>query len=270
VLDSPVGARGRRRWRSSALAIVALAALCAGPASAEVSQKGDLFVRFGGAISPRALPREALAPISVRIEGAIRALHGQSPPALRRITIALNRAGRLDTLGLAVCRRAQIALAAPSEALAACGPALVGAGGIVAKTALPDQPASLLRGDVLLFNGIAHGRPAILAHIYQSAPAPDTRIVVFSIRHTRGTFGTRITGQLPPSLNRDGYLTSIFLQLERRYVYHGRSRAFLSASCAAPAGFPGAVFPFARTSMSFEGGRTISAVLVRSCRVRGK
>jgi hypothetical protein len=268
VLDPAVGAtKGWRRGRRTALAIVALVALAATPAGAELSQKGDLFVRFDGGITPRALPRETPAPISVRIEGAIKSPAGGKPPALRRIKIALNRAGHLNTVGLPLCHRGQIALATSSGALGACGPALVGSGGIVAKTALPGQAPSLVRGNVLLFNSIVGGRPAVLAHIYQSAPVPNTRIVVFSIRHTRGTFGTLITGQLPHSLNRNGYLQLIFLQLERRYVFHGRPRAYLSASCAAPAGFPGTVFPFARASMTFADGRTLTSILTRSCRV---
>jgi hypothetical protein len=233
----------------------------------ELTQNGDLFVRFDGGISPRALPRKSLAPISVRIEGEIKVPAGSHPPSLRRIRIALNRGGHLSSRGLPVCHEDQIDPATPSEALAACGPALVGAGGIVAKTAFPDQAASILRGEILLFNGVVHGRPAILAHIFQSNPAPTTRIVVFRISRAGGDFGTVITGQIPASLNANGYLTSIFLQLERRYVVHGRPRTYLSASCPAPSGFPGATFPFARASMTFDDGRTLSSTLIRSCKV---
>jgi len=237
-------------------------------APAELTQRGNVFVRFDGGISPHALPRRALAPIAVRIEGAVKVPTGQQHPALRRIRIAINRAGHLSTRGLPTCRQRQIDSVTPTEALASCGPALVGAGGIVARTALPDQPASTVRGEILLFNGVEHGRPAILAHIFQTDPTPITRIVVFDIQRKGGTFGTVITGQLPPELNRNGYLKSIFLQLERRYVFHGHPRAYLSAACSAPAGFPGATFPFARASMTFDDGRTLSSTLVRSCKVK--
>ena len=115
-----------------------------------------------------------------------------------------------------------------------------------------------------------HGRPAILGHLYQSFPAPITKIIVFSIRRTGGAFGTVIAGTLPQSVNRNGYLRSIFLQLQRRYVFRGSPRAYLSARCAAPAGFPGALFPFARASMSFDDGRTLSSTLVRSCKVKSR
>jgi hypothetical protein len=251
------------------LAITVLTALGASSAFGELTQKGNIFIRFDGGISPNTLPRKSLAPIAVRIEGTIRAPAGQNPPGLRRIRIALNRGGRLSTRGLPVCRRNQIYSATPARALATCGPALVGSGGIVARTSFKDQPSTyLLRGSLLFFNAVVHGRPAIFGHLYQSFPAPIAYIIVFKIRRTGGTFGTVITAQLPLSVNRNGYLRSIFLQLQRRYVFRGRHRAYLSAGCAAPAGFPGALFPFARASMSFDDGRTLSSTLIRSCKVR--
>ncbi|MBA3867125.1 MAG: hypothetical protein H0X42_12400 [Solirubrobacterales bacterium] len=251
-----------------ALAALVLAALGVASASAELTQKGDVFVRFDGGIAPKALPRTTTAPISVRIEGRIRVLTGQQPPALRQITVALNREGRLSTAGLPLCRRSQIDPANPAEALAACGPALVGSGGIVARSSLPNQANPLLRGNVLLFNGRSRGRPTILAQVYQRAP-PTTYVIEFSIRRTSGTFGTTISGAIPPSVNRNGYLESIFLRLGRSYSYRGRQHAYLSASCAAPAGFTAAIFPFARASMGFADGRSLTSTLLRTCRVRG-
>ncbi|HWO15929.1 MAG TPA: hypothetical protein VNM89_04380, partial [Solirubrobacterales bacterium] len=52
-----------------ALAVTALAAVCAASAFGELVQRGNLFIRFDGGITPNALPRKAPAPIAVRIEG---------------------------------------------------------------------------------------------------------------------------------------------------------------------------------------------------------
>lgn len=235
-------------------------------AHAELAQKGDLFVRFDGGISPKTLPRKALAPIAVRIEGTVRVPAKQDPPSLTRIRIALNRGGHLDTRGLPVCHRSQIASVDSSQAIATCGDALVGSGGIVAQSSFPGQQHYLLRGDIVLFNSIEGGHAAILAQISQSAPAPTTNVVTFRIRRAAGTFGTVITGEMPPALKNNGYLKSIFLSLQRSYVYRGESHAYLSASCPAPRGFSAALFPFAKTSMSFDDGRVLSATLTRTCR----
>jgi hypothetical protein len=254
--------------RPVVLAITALAAIGAASASAELTQSGNLFVRFDGGITPHALPRDSLAPIAVRIEGTIKTPPSDRPPALRHIRVALNRGGRLSSRGLPVCRQRQIEAGTSTEALAVCGPALVGGGGFTSKTALDDQSSTILRGEILLFNAVVHGRPAILAHIFQTDPVPITRLMVLYISRKAGTFGTVITGQLPDSLNRNGYLKSIFLDLHRHYAVHGRPRDYLSASCPAPPGFPGAVFPFARASMSFDDGRTLGSTLTRTCKVR--
>ncbi len=258
-----------RRGLAGALSLFLISALwVTGFAQAELSQKGQLFVRFDGGISPKALSRVTPEPIAARIEGTVKVPPGQVPPSLSQIRIALNSGAHLDWRGLPTCRASRITTSSSSEALAACSSALVGSGGIVAQTDFADQSPYLLRGEVTLFNGVEHGRPVILAHIYQASPAPITSIVTFQIHHSSGTFGTVITAALPPSLEHGGYLKSIFLQLERTYVFHGQKRSYLSASCSAPAGFSVATFPFAQASMTFDDGRKLSSTLYRSCRVR--
>lgn len=242
--------------------------VCAPSASAELVAKGGLFVHFDGGISPDALPRHERAPIAVRIEGTVRAPKDQDPPALRRIEVALNKGGKLETRGLPVCRRSEIEDATPRQALAACGPALVGGGGFMGKMSLEDGPRTPFPGQILLFNSRIGGQQAAVAHISQTKPVSLNRTLVFRIRHTRGTFGTVITADLPPSLNRNGYLTSLFLQLQRRYVFRGQRRSYLSAACAAPADISSAIFSFARASMTFSDGRTLSSTMTRTCRVR--
>lgn len=131
--------------------------------------------------------------------------------------------------GLPVCHSSEIDPGTSAEALAACGSALVGEGRYLANTAFPEQSTFPTRGRIVAFNSVDHGHPAILAHV--------------------------------------GYLRKISLSLFRVFSYRGRSRSYLSAACAAPPGFPGAVFPFARASMAFEDGRRLSSTLTRSCRV---
>lgn len=254
--------------RTAALACLAVLLVAVPAAQAELTHRGNLFVRFDGGISPSALPRNDAAPIGVRIEGRIRTLKGRRP-ALRRIRVALHRAGRLQTRGLPVCPRRRIEDADNTQALAACAPALVGVGGITGRSSFENQARALVRGDLLLFNSTSGGRPVILAHYFQTTPARTTTVFVFRIRRTGGTFGTVITAKLPESLNRNGYMTSIFMRLQRTYVFRGRRRAYLSAGCGAPPGFRIAVFPFALASMGFDDGRTLSSKLIRSCRVRG-
>ncbi len=251
--------------------LVATAAMLLGAmatlAHAELTERGDLFVRFNGGINPNALPRKELAPISVQVEGTVKTLSGERPPALRQIKIELNRGGQISSHGLTVCGYNEIVAASARQAMAACGPAKVGEGVYRANTAFPEQDTFPSQGHIIAFNAVSKGHDAILAHIYGTEPVPITRIIVFHIRRTSGTFGTVLTGHLPISINRYGYVETISLSLFRRYDYRGETRSYISAACAAPSGFFSAFFPFARTSMTFEDGRTLSSTLTRSCAV---
>lgn len=257
-----------RLKRAAALAVLTATFLFAGLASAELIERGDLFVKFQGGIAPTALPRHANAPISVRVDGTVKTLSGERPPALRYIAIAINRGGRIDTRGLPLCRRSDIEAGSSAQALDSCGEALVGTGRYTGAVAFPEQTAFPLRGRILAFNAVVDGGRAILAHVYGEKPFPNSRILVFHIRETQGTYGTVLTAALPASINQQGYLKRIVLNLRREFVYRGRNRSYLSAACAAPAGLTLAVFPFVRVSMTFADGRKLASTLIRTCRVR--
>jgi hypothetical protein len=238
-------------------------------AQAELTERGDLFVTFKGGIDPNALPRTHLAPIAVSVAGTIKTLSGQRPPSLRQIRIELNKGGVLDSRGLPVCHYRDLRAVSPRQAMDVCGEALVGGGAYLARTAFPEQATFPSTGRILAFNGLYGGREAILAHIYGGNPVPITRIIVFHIHRTAGTFGTILTGNLPDSLNHYGYVVGIYLKLFRRYTYTGEQRSYISAACAAPSGFGIATFPFARAAMKFADGRRLASTLTRSCRVSG-
>jgi hypothetical protein len=251
------------------VATVALLAASASMVRAELSASGNLFVTFDGGIEPDALPRDERAPVSVWIAGRVRTLSGETPPALREITIGLNRDGRLETKGLPLCRRNEIELATSAEALATCRDALVGTGTYRARTTFPEQAQSPSHGRLLAFNAVVGGRSVILGHVYGSKPAPSTGVIVFGIKRRAGTFGTILTGKMPESLTRWGYLKRISLRLQRVYTYRDQPRSYLSAPCRAPKDLREASFKFAYVSMLFDDGRTLSAKLTRTCRVRG-
>jgi hypothetical protein len=242
--------------------------LVAASASAELTQKGDLFVRFDGGIAPKTLSRTHLTPIAVRFEGTIRSLSPRNPPTLRKIRIALNNGGKLSTKGLARCHRTQIREDTSAGALSACGSALVGGGGYTAKTTIENQPHKIAAGEILLFNSRRHGHAAILAHLYQTSPAPVSSFIIFDIRHHGGRFGTVLSGKLENNLVRNVYLRTIYLNLHREYRYQGVERSYMSAGCRTPRGVSVAAYPFAKASMSFEDGRTLSSTMIRTCRAR--
>jgi hypothetical protein len=257
--------RSRTRLPTLVLA-AALAFPLAVPARGEVTRKGDLIVSFGGSIAPRSLPRSGTTPIGVSLEGRVRTADRGVPPSLRRISLEINRSGVLYDRGLPSCSIAKLQATPTAEALAECGDARVGGGHVDGQVVIPDQAPFPFHGRVVAFNGrLRGGRPAILAHLYSPVPLSLTFVIAFRVRRISGTYGTRLLAVVPPRTRRLMHVTRLVLHLRRTYVYGGRRRSYLSAGCPAPAGFPGATFPLARASYTFDNGATLTSTLVRTC-----
>lgn len=263
--------RSCRRLSGAVLSLFAALLLLpalAGLASGELVQRGPLRVSFEGRLTPVALPRSRPIPISVAVGGKIVDVGRGDPPQLRLISISINRYGRLRPGALPTCRIEQIQPSTTEGALEACGRSLVGEGRFSADVLLPEQAPFPSVGKIYAFNGSYRGRPAILAHVYGTRPVPTSYTLPFEISSKRGTFGTVLIASLPQVTSQWGHITALSLELDRS-LWGSTGSQYLTARCPAPAGFPGAVFPLARTSFSFAGGPTLGATLNRSCRVRG-
>jgi hypothetical protein len=248
-----------------------LAAVLFGAAIAhgEISGDGSLFVSFNGGFTPHTLPRDRDAPVKVRLSTSIKTADGSRPPRLRQIVLAVNRYGHISTEGLPACSPDLLESTDPSTALARCSDALIGRGQLTANLEFSDRPPLPAHGEILAFNGRNHGRPVILLHIYGSRPVNVTVVLVFSIRHpAKGKFGTVLKTRIPRIAADLGYVTKASLTFDRRYRYRGRVHSFLSARCAAPSGFSGAIFSFTRGRFAFAGGKKITTTLTRTCTVR--
>ena len=238
-------------------------------ARAESVQSGSVRVSFSGNIDPSQLPRSGKAPIKVSVGTKIFPLKGKKAPQLRRLEIAINKNGILDTKGIPVCPLEMLQPSTTEDALRNCRDSLVGQGLFEAKVLLKGQASFPSQGKLYAFNSRIHGRPAILAHVYGTQPAPASFTLVFEVRKSRGTFGTVLVSSLPEVTADSGYVTGISLTLGKTFSAHGQRHSYVSAGCPAPRGFHGAVFPFARASLDFAGGKHVSEVLTRSCGARG-
>lgn len=246
------------------------ALLGAGAAEAELSQDGNLIVAFDGDLAPTTLPRATNVPVAVSVAGDIKATQGAPLPQLRTISVAINSAGRLYDKGLPTCRVKSIQPATEAEARATCPRAIVGSGRVSVEVHIPTQAPFTVDAKLLAFNGPKrNGRKLILAQVYSKAP-PGTFVLTFSATDRGGLFGTVLSTTLPKSAQAWAYLTHFDMTLERTYTYRGKRRSYVSAACRAPAGFPGAVFPFARARYGFDDGRELRTTVMRSCRVGGE
>jgi hypothetical protein len=236
-------------------------------AQAETIQRGGIRVALDGDIAPNRLPRSGSAPVTVQVKTKISSTSKAHVPQLTKISIAINRYGRLDATGLPVCRISDIQPSTNEKALEVCGDSRIGDGQFSATVALSKQVAFPSAGKMIAFNGTYHGKPAILAHVYGTDPIPTSFTLPFVIGKSHGTFGTTLTATLPAS--EGNFVTGLDLALGRSFTYRGQKRSYASASCPAPKGFPGAPFAFAKATYSFAGGPRLSTTLTRNCRVKG-
>jgi len=272
ALDGQAASAGAAATTASAASALSDPAVRAGRARATASvvvQRGPVRVNFDGKLTPHALPRHGAAPVGIAVDARISGTGGGTPPQLRRIAIEINRNGYFSPTGLPVCDEREIQPSTTTGAREACGGALVGEGHFSANVKLPQQSPFPSSGKVLAFNGRLHGKPAILAHIYGTQPAPTSYVLPFSIRKSHGTYGTVLETSLPHATGNWGYVTGLEMKLRRSFRYRGKRHSYLSASCPAPPGFPGAAFPLARTSFAFAGGMTLVSILNRSCKAKG-
>lgn len=257
------------RHRLAIPVLLALAVLLgAAVARGELSQKGNLRISFDGGFAPRSLPRDRLAPVTLSVEGSIGTTDGSRPPALRELVVEINRHGRLSTRGLPTCSTPLLQSTTSEAALARCRPALIGEGSF---TAAVESGGELIPagGRILAFNGTFRGNPAMILHFYTAVPARVTLILPLTISHQpNGQFGTVLTTRIPNLAAGLASITKLKLKIGREYAFRGQRFSFISASCAAPSGFPGAIFSFARGNFHFADGRTIVTKLTRDCRVR--
>jgi len=239
-------------------------------AHAELSRDGGLIVSFEGGISPTHLPRSGGAPVEVRVAGNIKTTNGVRLPQLRRIAVAINRAGRLYDKGLPTCRVRAIQPATEAVAKRKCADSIVGDGHVTLVVRLPSQQDYISRNNLLAFNGPSRkGKKLILAQVYSENP-PGSIILTFTVRKHKGLYGNVIETELPKYAEGWAYLTQFEMTLGRTFRSGGKTRSYISASCAAPAGFPGAVFPFGKATYSFGTGQVLTTKIVRSCKVAGR
>ncbi|TMK57454.1 MAG: hypothetical protein E6G51_06755 [Actinobacteria bacterium] len=248
---------------------IAVTSAVASTAVAERDRQGVLEGVFTGDIAPQKLPRHESAPVTVQMGGKIVTTDRSEPPKLEKIILEINRHGRLENKGLPTCSLAKLNSISSAQAKKTCSKAMVGHGSVTSRVYLPGQGAFASTGDLLAFNGRLHGRPAVLAQVSSKAPLPLTYVIAFEVKKQGGTFGTALIGTLPPIASEYGYISAFSLALSRRYTLHGQKRSFASASCPAPDGFPGAVFPFAKARYEFAGGASLGATLVRDCKASG-
>lgn len=256
-----------RRVPFAALALAgALAVFVVGFAAAEkptVVRAGNLVLRINGGVTPKALPRNRLAPITLHASGNIDTTDGTQPPALKEVTIDFDKHGTVNAKGLPVCQPGKLQATDTQHAKEACKGAIVGTGKTRVRVAFPEQAPFESSGPLVLFNGGVHGGvTTMFIHAYVDVPAPTaivTRVRITKIH--KGRYGTRAVATVPVIAGGSGSVIQFNLAVHRLFKRHGKKQSYLLARCANGHFFAHAV-------ARYRNGPTMAGNVVRACSPR--
>lgn len=252
--------------RAALLALLA-ALVVAGIASGERVQRGKLIVRLDGSFAPLTLPRDRNAPVSVHLEAGLQTVDHSVLPRVTRVELAVPAQAAITTKGLPTCTRRRLRNTTTARALELCRPALIGTGRMAAQVKLPHQDPFVVHARLLAFNGVVHGRRAVIVHGISARP-PTVVALPFLIELRRGGFGTVLVARLPSTLGPWPRFARLEMNLGRRYVYRGRHLSYISARCPIPKRNTAGFFPLTKATFILAGGRRVSTDILRSCRAR--
>jgi len=237
-------------------------------AGGERIQRGNLIVALGGEISPLQLPRRQPDPVHLRLDGGLISADGSLLPRVERVEIGFPTQGVVSTYGLPSCTVQQLRNTTSARATSVCRPALIGDGKIVADVVLPDQGPFQVHAHLLVFNGpLKDGHRLLLLHGYARRP-PTTVVLPFKLERRNGRFGITIGANLPAALGPWPHLARFEMNLGRSYLFRGRRRSFLSATCPIPPRFTAGFFSLAKVTYTLAGGRRVSTAITRGCRAQ--
>ena len=255
-----------RRHRIKALVAVAVvAAMSIVAISGAVTthlKGGEIEAVFGGKVSPSALPKKGTAPVGLTLEGSMKTTTGKHIEPLETVSLEFDKAGVLNTKGLASCTVGKLEAQTTAGAKRACGPALVGTGDVTAEIQFPEQPELHAQGPLLIFNGSKGGKQELILHVYAHVPAATTFVVPVKISKAHGKFGTKAFIQVPRIVSGQGSVTSFKAKIKKIYNSGGKKQSLLNAGC--PKGSLAV-----KGELKYRGGTSLHGEISAPCTPKG-
>jgi hypothetical protein len=213
---------------AGALAIGSCA--CAYAITAEI---GPVSVSATATLKPRELPARGNKPVFLSSITRVATKDGSTPPTLETLLFQLDRNGTIDAKGLPTCSAAKLEGTTPDQARKRCAGALVGKGTGKALVTMPGRAPFTITSPLSFFNGPpAGGRPTLIAHAYETAPAAQTLLVPITIeRVANGRYGFRAEVQLPEIAGGYGAATLAEAKIGAIRKRGGREIGYINAHC---------------------------------------
>lgn len=248
----------------AALAVaVAGVALAAGE-KPTVVKAGKLVLTINGGVTPKTLPKNTFAPITLNVSGSIATTDGSQPPALKEIVTDTDKNGMVNAKGMPTCTSGKIQATDTKHAEAACPTAIVGKGSTTVRVAFPESTPFNAVGPLVVFNGgVKGGVTTLYVHAYVNVPTPTAIVSTVKItKEHKGRYGTHSVASIPVIAGGAGSVTSFSLSISKTFTYKGKKQSYLEAKC------PDGHFN-AEADAIFRDGTSIKGSIVRTCKSKG-
>ncbi|MBK5219565.1 MAG: hypothetical protein JJE35_07250 [Thermoleophilia bacterium] len=257
-----------RKYLMVLMALGALIAVSVGSiASAEPPTKtcvGNLCFEANGGFSPKALPKNKLAPIALTASGKIRMSDGSHPPALKEVLVETDKNGAINVKGFPKCTSGKLQSQDTSHAKAICKSAIIGEGKTDVEIAFPESKVVPVKSDLIVFNGgFSGGTTTLYIHAYITVPVPAAIVTTLKIKKiSKGRYGLHTTATVPKIAGGSGSVTSFSLKIDKKFTYKGKKVSVLTAKC------PDGKLQ-AKATAIFADGTKATAEFVRTCTGKG-
>jgi hypothetical protein len=215
------------------LAVAAAALVCAAAAFGISTQIGNLKVSATAEFTPRAFPAHGTVPAQFSSIVRIKTVNGSQPQALKTLIFEFDKHGRLNFKGVPTCSAAKLEGTTTDEARKRCAGALVGTGTGKARIEMNGKPAFTISSPISIFNAPPEGgRPALIAHAYETVPTPQALIVPVAVEKVNhGRYGYRAEVQIPEIAGGAGAAILAETSFGRTYTRHGQKVGYAEAEC---------------------------------------
>jgi hypothetical protein len=252
-----------------ALPVLAVAGICASPATGDLAQAGEVVVGASGETIPSKLPRLRMAPATLRLGFTSEAQGTPTTPELTAIRLEVSRNIAFQTAGLPSCPIADL-YTESSDAGRICAGSLIGHGTVISEVTLPGKAPMTIEGHLSAFYDLGEGQPRILARVTSAGALPLTYVIPFTIEKTRGAYGTalyadqmrRIQGicrrghpncfsQTYTYTGIYGHISTFELTLGHQFAHAGKRTSVVSADCPARNGSSSTSFPLVKVNLAY-------------------
>jgi hypothetical protein len=246
-------------------AILALAAIASASKPVTV-RAGNLVFTANGGVTPKALSKKTMEPISLTVQGKIATADGSQPPALVEAIVDTDKAGTIDARGVPTCKQGQLEAQTTDNARKICKAAIVGTGTTDVTVAFAEQSPISIHSQLTAFNGgTTGGKTTIYIHAFLTNPIAAAIVTTVKVsKEHRGPFGIRSIASVPKIAGGNGSVTAFSLTFPKKlFAYKGAKHGYLLAKCA-----DGSFVAQAEARFS-DGTKIGPAKITRACTPKG-